>query len=453
MSEEPRSRRASGIDSAAPPTPSEGIVGFASAANASVEGFTGRYLVISKPGQEQAGMRALGRASDLKLSIVAKSELPELSINSIPDGRGLVFPELGVAVVNPKSENVASISNVVAQSDDLELMERERFVYGNAEVDLEWLRGFRDATSEIYDRLARPNLDAVSGQTVPTFDESQSIWALQATQVLQSRWTGRGVRVAILDTGVDQNHQDLRSRQMLTETFVQGEPVADGNGHGTHCAGLAAGVLQPNILPRYSVAHGAELLVGKVLANSGRGTDGQILAGINWALANGADIISMSLGAPVIVGQNYSTVFQQVADIALRKGALIIAAAGNDSRRPQDVRPVSHPANCPGILAVGAVDRNYRLAWFSNGGRNLNGGKVDIVAPGVDVYSSYPTGTPPYKRLDGTSMATPIVAGIAALFAEATGLRGNALWAELTRRALPLNESTSDVGAGLVQAP
>ena len=142
-----------------------------------------------------------------------------------------------------------------------------------------------------------------------------------------------------------------------------------------------------------------------------------------------------------------------LAEAALKKGALIIAAAGNESSRPGDIQPVGHPANCPGIMAVGAIDRNYRLGWFSNGGLNLNGGKVDIVAPGVDIYSSYPTGSPPYKRLNGTSMATPIVAGIAALFAEATGLRGNALWAELTRRALPLNESTSDVGAGLVQAP
>ena len=161
----------------------------------------------------------------------------------------------------------------------------------------------------------------------------------------------------------------------------------------------------------------------------------------------------MSLGARVNIGQNFSPIFQQVAEAALKKGALIIAAAGNESSRPGDIQPVGHPANCPGIMAVGAIDRNYRLGWFSNGGLNLNGGKVDIVAPGVDIYSSYPTGSPPYKRLNGTSMATPIVAGIAALFAEATGLRGNALWAELTRRALPLNESTSDVGAGLVQAP
>lgn len=453
MPEEPRGHRAPSIDPVSVPTVSDNLVGFSSAATASVEGFTGRYLVMSKPGQEQAGMRALGRHSDIRLSFVAKAELPELSINSIPDGRGLVFPELGVAVVNPRSENVASISAVVAQSDDLELMEPERFVYGNVDVDLDWLRGFRDATVEIYDRLATPTSGTVSGQTVPTFDESQATWALQATQVLQSRWTGRGVKIAILDTGIDQNHLDFRARQMLPETFVLGEPVADGNGHGTHCAGSAAGVLQPNTLPRYSVAHGAELLIGKVLANSGRGTDGQILAGINWALANGADIISMSLGAPVAMGQNFSAIFQQVADAALKKGALIIAAAGNESSRPQDIRPVGHPANCPGIMAVGAIDRNYRLGWFSNGGLNLNGGKVDIVAPGVDIYSSYPTGTPPYKRLNGTSMATPIVAGIAALFAEATGLRGNALWAELTRRALPLNESTSDVGAGLVQAP
>ncbi|OYW44610.1 MAG: hypothetical protein B7Z08_05960 [Sphingomonadales bacterium 32-68-7] len=398
-------------------------------------------------------MRALGRTPEISLSTVGKAELPELSMNSIPDGAGLVFPELGVAVVNPTAEGVAAISSAVAKTDALELMEPERFVYTTGEIDLSWLRGFRDATNEIYERLAEKSTGSVGGQTVPTFDESQATWGLQATQVLQSRWTGKGVRIAILDTGIDLGHQDFRSRQILAESFIHGEPVADGNGHGTHCAGVAAGPVQPGTLPRYGVAPGAELMVGKVLANSGRGTDGQIIAGINWAIANKADIVSMSLGAPVTEGQNFSAVFQQIAEIALARGTLIIAAAGNDSHRPRDLRPVSHPGNCPGIMAVGALDRTYRLGWFSNSGLNLNGGKVDIVGPGVDIYSSFPTGTPPYRRLDGTSMATPYVAGIAALYAEATGLRANALWAELTRRALPINQATSDVGAGLAQAP
>ncbi|WP_191062085.1 S8 family serine peptidase, partial [Geminicoccus harenae] len=133
-------------------------------------------------------------------------------------------------------------------------------------------------------------------------------------------------------------------------------------------------------------------------------------------------------------------------------GSLIVAAAGNSSQRPNRLAPVGHPANCTSIMAVAAVDQRLEVAWFSCAGLNPQGGQIDLAAPGVAVYSAWP-GTL-YNTINGTSMATPHVAGIAALFAEADpNARGQALWARLVQTARRLDQPARDVGTGLVQAP
>ena len=190
-----------------------------------------------------------------------------------------------------------------------------------------------------------------------------------------------------------------------------------------------------------------------MLSNQGSGADGGILQGIEWALVNGCHIISMSLGARTQVGTPYSPVYEAVAQRALRRGTLIIAAAGNDSNRTSGIiTPVARPANCPSIMAVAALNSQLRIANFSNRGINPEGGQVDIAAPGVEVYSSWLMPTQ-YRTISGTSMATPHVAGIAALDAEATGLRGQQLWNHLMQTARRLPLTSEDVGTGLVQAP
>ena len=142
--------------------------------------------------------------------------------------------------------------------------------------------------------------------------------------------------------------------------------------------------------------------------------------------------------------------YEVIADICLDAGCLIVAAAGNESRRPFRIAPVGSPANCPSILSVAALTPDLDAASFSNGGINP-GQAVDIAAPGVDILSSVPGG---HDRFDGTSMATPHVAGIAALYAELDPkFRGRALWAILMQQARGLPLPGRDVGRGLVQAP
>jgi subtilisin family serine protease len=139
------------------------------------------------------------------------------------------------------------------------------------------------------------------------------------------------------------------------------------HGLGTHTVGTAAGPKVPNVLPRTGSRMRRTFRWAKSLSNAGSGADGGILAGVNWAISNQCRLVSMSLGAPTQLGQTFSAVFEGVARRALAAGTLIVAAAGNESNRPTLVAPVDHPANCPSILAVGALDRSLQVSIFSCG--------------------------------------------------------------------------------------
>lgn len=292
--------------------------------------------------------------------------------------------------------------------------------------------------------------------TVDTFSDTASYtWGLQATGADRSQYTGRGIKLCILDTGIDLGHADFSGRSVIRKSFVINETADDERGHGTHCAGTAAGRKGGGNAPRYGVAPDVDLYVGKVLSNSGFGREIDIFTGINWAISQGCEVISMSLGRAVQPGERHSLAYERIGRLALGRGSLIIAAAGNDSSRKFGfIAPVGSPANTPSIMAVAAVDQVLDVAEFSCGGINPGGGEVDISAPGVGVFSSVPRPRN-YAILRGTSMACPHVAGIAALWAEsAEGLRGQALWDQLVASALAIPQHPArDVGAGLVQAP
>ena len=144
--------------------------------------------------------------------------------------------------------------------------------------------------------------------------------------------------------------------------------------------------------------------------------------------------------------------YEKLAKRALERGVVIVAAAGNESNRPPDIMPVGRPANCPSILAVGALTKGMMSAFFSNGGINGQGGEVNIAAPGWQVHSAAPGGG--YQPMSGTSMATPHVAGVIALLAQANpNATAHDLVAALKSGAFPLMLPIRDVGAGLLQAP
>ncbi len=191
-----------------------------------------------------------------------------------------------------------------------------------------------------------------------------------------------------------------------------------------------------------------------MLSNAGSGADADILAGIEWAIEQDCRVVSMSLGRPTRPGEPFSQVFEAVGRRALAANTAILAAAGNESARDRGVyAPVSHPANCPSITAVGAVDRLLEVAPFSARGLDPAGGQVDCVGPGVDVRSSWPR-PDRYRTVSGTSMAAPHAAGVLALLAEETpGATAGELVAALLRGARRLPLPATDVGSGLVQAP
>jgi subtilisin family serine protease len=414
---------------------------------------TGRSLVVFEEDAE-AGLETLRSVTSGTVATATAKRLEPKE-----DG-ALVFEELGVAVVSAPADELREAGVAAEGGPGILAVEPERIVYALETIpgggrSAEYLRGYRDAVLHLTDGAAGPLADGAAGaDAAARQDESQTTWGIQAVKAANSCRSGQGIRIAVLDTGFDSKHVDFAGRRVTSQSFVPGESAEDGHGHGTHCIGTAAGPKCPRSGPRYGVAYESEIFSGKVLSNAGSGTDGQILGGINWALANRCAVVSMSLGAPTRVGQPFSRVFERVAQRASQAGCLIIAAAGNDSRRPEIVNPVSHPANCPSIMAVAAVDVSLAIARFSNRGLNPAGGQVDAAGPGVDVYSSWPMPTG-HRRLNGTSMATPHAAGVAALLAEANpGVHGAALGALVVGAARRMPHLPSaDVGAGLVQAP
>jgi subtilisin len=447
-------------------------------------GTTGRYLVLMRQDTMEAGINALTERVGLNVTRSADFESGIVDTEQIDSGSAIVFDDLAVAVVDAPPDQFQALSIAASEDENIIAIEPERVVYAILDRMLEpipslsgapvlgqsasmapathaagalprdYLRGYRDAVNNVVDQIIGPSsIGASDGHVSATQAESELTWGLQATKVAESRYSGKGVRVAVLDTGFDLGHPDFMGRRIVSQSFIAGEAVQDGHGHGTHCIGTACGPRQGGQLPRYGVAFESEIYVGKVLSNRGSGTDSGILAGIQWAITDQCAVISMSLGAPTQPGQAFSQVYEAVARRALAAGTLIIAAAGNESRRPEQIRPVSHPANCPSIMAVGALDVGLHVAWFSSGGLSLQGGQVDIAGPGVAVRSSWPRPLL-YNTISGTSMATPHVAGIAALLAEQNpDVRGGALGWLLLQSARRLELSSQDVGAGLVQAP
>ena len=273
-------------------------------------------------------------------------------------------------------------------------------------------------------------------------------WGIMAVGAQGSQLTGNGVSVCVLDTGIDAGHSAFLGIVLDKRDFTTGaqggqpidtHPNWDANGHGTHCAGTIFGRDVDGV--RIGVARGVkQAMIGKVLRDNGGGTTDMLFAGLQWAITAGVDVVSMSIGFdfPGLVERRVEAGLsaRQAASDALvayranlrlfdalmnmvkaraefDEGTVIIAASGNESNRAKDIRiAVSIPAAADGMVSVGALGRKagkHEAAWFSN--------TMPIVsAPGVAIRSAKSGGG--LVEMNGTSMATPHVAGIAALWWE-----------------------------------
>ncbi|MFI8996795.1 S8 family serine peptidase [Streptomyces sp. NPDC053542] len=275
-------------------------------------------------------------------------------------------------------------------------------------------------------------------------------WALDALKLPAAWQTARGddTVIAVVDTGVDLDHPDLKSRLVSGTDVVDGDgDPMDHNGHGTHVAGIAAAATD-NGVGIAGGAPGAKIMPVRVLTAAGSGAKEDIIRGVVWAAEHGADVINLSLGESGLMAKLLrGGTLNRAITTAHDEGAVVVAAAGNEGAETQPYR-LSTP-----VLVVGASDQHGKPASFSN-----FGAQGAVSAPGVAILSTLPTYTTPltrdntsgYGELDGTSMATPYVSAVAALLHQ-QGRTPDQIIADVKETARNPDQ-LSKLGLGIVDA-
>lgn len=356
------------------------------------------------------GVLSKKQASAKRENEFAQGEiLVKLKEGVSPDEAGEVHRQLGGRV----KETIPGIDvQVVAVKDNVDraisAYARERLVEYAEPNYIAHALGLPDDT--YFDRQWGMDNTGQTGGTVDADIDAPEAWDLT---------TGNSeVKIAILDTGIDQTHEDLASKIGLQENFTDSSTVDDLYGHGTHVGGIAAAVTN-NTTGVAGVGYQTSLMNAKVLGDDASGYYSWITSGIIWATENGAKVINMSLG-----GNRKSSALEDAVNYAWSNGVVIVAAAGNSGNPSR-----TYPAYYQNCIAVAATDDNDQKASFSS-----YGSWVDVAAPGVDIYSTFPDH--PYtvgRNLNydygsGTSMSTPHVAGIAGLvWATEPGLSNQAV--------------------------
>ncbi|MEE1741880.1 S8 family serine peptidase [Streptomyces sp. BE147] len=271
-------------------------------------------------------------------------------------------------------------------------------------------------------RTTAAGIDRVWLDGVRRASLDRSVGQIGAPAAWKAGYTGKGVKIAVLDTGVDATHPDLKDQILASKNFTASPDTKDRVGHGTHVSSIAAGTGARSAGKFKGVAPDAKLLEGKVLDDDGFGDDSGILAGMEWAVAQGADIVNLSLGGSDT--PEIDPLEAAVDKLSADKGVLFAIAAGNEG---DGAGTVGSPGSADAALTVGAVDDKDVLADFSSRGPRIGDGaiKPDVTAPGVDITAAAAPGSaidqevgqnpPGYLSISGTSMATPHVAGAAAL--------------------------------------
>lgn len=269
-------------------------------------------------------------------------------------------------------------------------------------------------------------------------------YALTNTNATKAWKTTKGdakTIIAVIDTGADMNHPDLKDKIVASyNVFTKTAEVSDSHGHGTHCAGIAAAAL--NGVGIAGIAPDAGLMPVQVLNASGGGSDATIAEGIVWAADHGAKVMTMSLGL-----YKTSKVLEEALQYALDKDVALVASAGNNNAMNDPVKAPHLPSTYPGVIEVAATDNADAKARFSNWGDT-----VTVAAPGVDILSTVPGS---HKKMSGTSMASPAAAGVVALIrTRYPNLNREQVKLHLQKTAKDLGEPGFDkyFGHGLVDA-
>jgi serine protease AprX len=279
-----------------------------------------------------------------------------------------------------------------------------------------------------------------------------SVPRIRAPQAWAAGFRGDGTKIAIVDTGIDAQHPDFAGRIKAMTSFTGGDGT-DDNGHGTHVAGIAAGSGASSNGRYRGVAPAASLYIAKVLDSEGGGSMSSVMAGIEWAVDQGVQVINLSLGgdAPGDGTDALSTLCDQVIR---QLGIAICVAAGNEGPQGSTIGP---PGCARWIITVGAVDDADGMATFSSRGPTADGRiKPDIVFPGVGIVSAHASGAtvgrvvaPGYAEMSGTSMATPHATGGVALLLQAMpSLKPEEVRRALLRGAVDVNASPTSQGSG-----
>ncbi|MFD4527055.1 S8 family peptidase [Streptomyces sp. NPDC058470] len=309
-------------------------------------------------------------------------------------------------------------------------------------------------------RTAASGIDAVWLDDIRQVDLDKSVPQIGAPTAWQAGYDGTGTTIAILDTGVDQTHPDLAGQEIAEKNFSSSPDSTDRYGHGTHVASIAAGTGAKSGGKYTGVAPGAKILDGKVLNDYGSGATSGIIAGMEWAVAQGANVVNLSLGS--LDSPGIDPLEEAVNRLSAESDTLFVVAAGN-SGVGAGTGTIGSPGSADAALTVGAVDKSNVLASYSSRGPRTGDGaiKPDVTAPGSSIGAAAAadstvakTGTPVadgYVAISGTSMATPHVAGAAAILAqEHPGWTGEQIKSTLTASTVSGGYTPFQQGSGRI---
>jgi subtilisin family serine protease len=340
------------------------------------------------------------------------------------DKAGVFHSQITISSTEPGTPKVSGKISVVDQFEGVD----GNYIQVVQADPIQYCRILNELQNDDDVLLAEPNYQVSLLDVIPNdsdFGQQYYLSTIRAPQAWEYTTGIPAVIIAVLDTGIDLNHNDLAGRVIAGFDFVQNDAVPqDENGHGTHVAGIAA-ANGNNGIGIAGVDWQSQIMPVRVLDAYGNGSFANVAQGIIWATDHGARVINLSLG-----GSQYSSILEDSVAYAVEKGVILVAATGNSG-----LPTVLYPAAFPGVVGVGATDQSNHLAWFSNTGEG-----VDVVAPGVSIYG-LDTGNG-YRFRNGTSMAAPQVAGFAALLAGLPGMQYSSSVIE------KIESSAKDLGSG-----